>query len=266
MNSLVVLNYHGIESAPGEYPWSKEEHIYVIAKAQWIFQMDEIFRRGFSTLSLKEANVWLEGQSVLQNPLMLTFDDGLVSHYEHALPILKKLSLKAVFFVSAGFVGQKGFMNWSELKGLIQQGFEVGSHGLNHVPLTDLPEAEILRELEESKKMLEDRLGTAVSSFSVPRGFFRPQIQELASKAGYQFLFTSRFDVNMSGQNPLSLNRLAIRPDLSLERFCSWIHGRLGAKRFFEKIKQSTRETLSPAIYMAASRAVNHLKSMGGWR
>jgi Polysaccharide deacetylase. len=49
-------------------------------------------------------------------------------------------------------------MNWEELSFLVKEGVEIGSHTLTHPFLTKIPPAEARREIEDSKKLLEDKL------------------------------------------------------------------------------------------------------------
>jgi peptidoglycan/xylan/chitin deacetylase (PgdA/CDA1 family) len=65
--------------------------------------------------------------------LLLTFDDGLLSQYQNALPVLSELGLPAVFFVLPGFAdGVHRYMGIRELQLLAQAGFEVEAHTCNH--------------------------------------------------------------------------------------------------------------------------------------
>lgn len=43
----------------------------------------------------------LAGGELPPNPVLLTFDDGLADHYQNALPIMKQVGARAVFFVNA---------------------------------------------------------------------------------------------------------------------------------------------------------------------
>src|SRR6478752_4779892 len=52
----------------------------------------------------------------------------------------------------------------TELRELAAMGVEIGSHTVTHPVLTTLDEQCIFRELDESKKILEDQLGRPVTS------------------------------------------------------------------------------------------------------
>jgi Predicted xylanase/chitin deacetylase len=82
-------------------------------------------------------------------------------------------------------------MNWEELSFLVKEGVEIGSHTLTHPFLTKIPPAEARREIEDSKKLLEDKLGVEVKGFCYPYGDHNREVVEMVKKAGYQYAFTT---------------------------------------------------------------------------
>jgi len=162
--------------------------------------------------------------------------------------------MKGIFLVSAGLIGQGQLMNWSQLKSLIAEGFEIGSHGLKHQPLSNITHHELWKELHKSKSILEDKLGVKITSFSVPRGYYQDRIREVALEVGYQFVFTSRFDINSDGADRFRLNRIAIKHGLRPERFLKLVQGQLGYKRTIEKLKETARNYIKPSFYDALAK------------
>lgn len=251
MNQLPILGYHGIEARENRYTWLKEEKIYVLSLDVFDRQLAKTSQDGFVSLSLDEMENWLEGKSVLQKPVVFTFDDGHASHFEYVAPILKRKNLKAVFFVPVSLIDQKEHMSWLQLKELIREGFEIGSHGFRHIPLSNLSHHELWKELQKSKATLEDKLGVPIKSFSVPRGFYQLRIREFAMELGYRFVFTSRFDLNSKGQDPWRLNRLALKRDTSFGDFGRYLQGDLGYRRMIERAKETARRFMKPSFYDA---------------
>jgi len=246
---LPVLGYHGFESRPGEYEWVDADKPYVIPVEGFEAQLDRIVNDEFTSFSLSDLQQWLSAKASHERPVMITFDDGHISHYEHVAPHLKKKGLKAIFFISAGLVGHKGLMNWSQIKELVADGFEIGSHGLRHIPLTNLRHQDLWKELQRSKMILEDNLGIEIKAFSVPRGYYQFRVRDVALDLGYRFMFTSRFDLNVPAQDRLRLCRLAIQRKTSMEQFARLIHGHLGGTKVIEEAKETARRYLSPSIY-----------------
>ena len=251
MTLLPVLTYHGIECASGEYGWTAPEKPYGVSVSVFEKQVKLIVDSGFQSLALDETGKWLSGKRTYHRPILITFDDGHLSHYEHAAAYLKKNKVKAVFFISAGLVGKKNQMNWTQLKELVRDGFEIGSHGLTHIPLTNLPAEELKYELKGSKDLIERKLAIEVKGFSVPRGFYSASLSRAAEEAGYHFVFTSEFDLNSVGGSPLGLKRLVVTRGISFEAFDNMIYGTLGSKRYFERAKAAARGFVKPEFYDA---------------
>jgi peptidoglycan/xylan/chitin deacetylase (PgdA/CDA1 family) len=67
----------------------------------------------------------------------------------------------------------------------IATGFEIGSHTLNHIPLTTVSDERAWLEISEGKAWLEDVLGKAVSSFCYPRGKYTRKIVNMVERAGF---------------------------------------------------------------------------------
>lgn len=260
---LAIFNYHGIQTDAGTYPFAPEELAYVLPADAFRRQISSLGAFGFTTIDEKELQSWFDYSSWIKKPAMLTFDDGHVSHFDLAAPFLKEHGMKGIFFISSGLTGTDRYMTWDQVRQLAADGFDIGSHGLNHVPLTGLSEARISEEIEGSKKTIEDKLGRAVMSFSVPRGFFHSRIQDFARRAGYRFVFTSEFGVNFRSVYPLQIRRMAVRNDTSNAEFCRWLEGRIDASIQLEHFKQKIRNTVPPAFYdrlVEIKRRIEQLK------
>lgn len=147
----------------------------------------------------------------------LTFDDGHISNFEHALPILQSRGMKAQFFITVGWTGHKsGYMGWQELRTLHAAGQSIGAHGWTHTLLTHCGEKELLDELGRARLMLEDKLGAPITTMSLPGGRYNRHVLAACQQAGYTQIYTS-----IPRSEPMSLGltigRLNIRKDMKLE-------------------------------------------------
>lgn len=253
MNGLAILNYHGIESPGKGRPSPAADALYTLPFAGFERQLDFLVAAGFVSLSLEGLARWREGSSEPVKPILLTFDDGLASHYDLAAPALRRRSLRAIFFVSTALVGHEDHMAWTHLKDLVRHGFEIGSHGARHIPLSRLSPKELAEEIGGSKRTLEDKLGIPIEGFSVPKGFFHRRIAEAAKTFGYRFVFTSRWGLNAMGEDPLRLKRLALRRWMSFEEFRRMVYGHLGMRHATERLKERLRDAVAPELYETLS-------------
>lgn len=94
---LSILNYHRVH--PEVDPINPGE----IDVQIFTWQM-ELIANNFNVLTVGEAaDLLLKGQ-LPDRALCITFDDGYADNVEIALPILKKFSLRATFFIATGFL------------------------------------------------------------------------------------------------------------------------------------------------------------------
>jgi len=120
----------------------------------------------------------------------LTVDDGLASDWRLA-EFCDARGLKLTTFVSPQLVGRPGYLSWYEIGNLQRCGHLIGSHGLNHIRLGNLGQAELQREILESKSQLEDRLGVTVTKFAYPGGVQNWRVRRAVLQAGYFEAFST---------------------------------------------------------------------------
>jgi peptidoglycan/xylan/chitin deacetylase (PgdA/CDA1 family) len=123
----------------------------------------------------------------------LSFDDGFRNNLTNALPILRKLSIPAIFFVPSAIVGADydcvrdyclnvthyraviEMMGWDDLKAILDAGYEVGSHTRTHARFSVISgdESRLEDEIVGSKHDLEKALRYECRFISWPYGQVR---------------------------------------------------------------------------------------------
>ena len=129
---------------------------------------------------------------------IVTADDGWKSFAENAVPEFVRNKIPLTIFVIASRLG-KGIddieddriINEDELRKLVAQNVNIGSHTANHVMMTALTEAGAWRELVSSREKLSAMAGTPIDSFCFPYGEYSLELADLARTAGYKRVFTS---------------------------------------------------------------------------
>jgi len=218
VSSPIVLMYHGIRASDADLPPGREpgSALYDVGVDMFRRQMDWLCKQGVFVSSLV-GRTDMEGN----RQLVLTFDDGEMNNFTVAWPVLKACHFPAYFFVTASRIGQPGYMNWDQLRELQDNGMSIGSHGMRHQILTGLSPQETVRELQESKRMLEENMHITIDCFSIPRGFVNRFIVEKAREAGYRYIFTSRPTAEFEG----CVGRVPVKASWSMERFRQAVDG-----------------------------------------
>ena len=77
--------------------------------------------------------------------VILAFDDAWKSQFTFAKPILDKYGFKGSFFIVCNYVGKTpDRMTWDDVQTLEKQGHDIESHSMNHIPLDDLSQQQII--------------------------------------------------------------------------------------------------------------------------
>jgi peptidoglycan/xylan/chitin deacetylase (PgdA/CDA1 family) len=176
------------------------------------------------------ASCWREHRMPPRRAVVITFDDGFRDCIEFALPVLRRHRFPAVFYLVAGLVGQTSrwmahpagelpLFDWTAARALQTAGMQCGAHSMSHLALGECPASETRRELIESRKLLEDRLGCAVQHLAYPYGSVTRAVRDLSEEAGYLSACTTEKRLAAAADDPLLLPRVTIYGGESLLDF-----------------------------------------------
>ena len=156
-----------------------------------------------------------------QRKILLTIDDGLLSFYENAWPILKSKKIPFILFVSTREIGRFNYMNWSQIKELASENFVViGNHSHSHEYLVDDLPSTIKKDILNSIKILEKNLGKKSKFFSYPFGEYSLQFKKIIKDYGFEFAFGQHSGVIDETKDFFELPRFPINEKYgNIERF-----------------------------------------------
>jgi len=127
------------------------------------------------------------------NNFYVSFDDGYLDNLIIAAPLLSEHKIPFTVFVATDFINKKKFCSDSDLRELLAMpGASIGCHGASHIPLFNLPDARLQKEIVDSKKKLEDIVSSEINLFSYPHGVIPENAKYWLESAGYKFAYTSR--------------------------------------------------------------------------
>lgn len=117
----------------------------------------------------------------------ITFDDGFRDNLTVALPLLEQFNLPATVFVTAGFVGQTGYLTAAEVGTLAAHPLiTIGAHGVTHQHFTSLTPAQARHELTQARQELEGYAGRRVDLQAWPFGSCNAALERLSAECGYR--------------------------------------------------------------------------------
>ena len=142
-------------------------------------------------LSVDEFDRQLSDSNAL-GAARLTFDDGGVSFYTIVADRLEASGMHAYCFVTTDCIGRAGFLDASQIRDLDRRGHVIGTHSVSHpTRFNALSPEDMVGEWAISRSRLEDVLGHAVTTGSVPGGYFSKDVGRAAAESGLFLLFNS---------------------------------------------------------------------------
>jgi peptidoglycan/xylan/chitin deacetylase (PgdA/CDA1 family) len=178
-----VLMYHVIASPPSS---AQLPELYVDPKT-FDAQMESLKQKGYTGVSLNQVyDAWFKGGELPEKPVVVSFDDGYRSQYVYARPELRKLGWPGVLSVIAGRVGQPNAeLSVAMVQNMIDNGWELDSHTINHVDVSQASGSQLQQEVAGSRRMLQQRFHQPVNFFCYPSGRYDDQAIQAVRAAGY---------------------------------------------------------------------------------
>jgi peptidoglycan/xylan/chitin deacetylase (PgdA/CDA1 family) len=180
-------------------------------------QMKYLKDNGYHSVTPDDLLAFLQYRKALPaKSVMITMDDGFRSVYGIAYPIMKKYGFTATLFIYTDYVGVSGSaITWDQLREMKAAGFSVGSHTVSHSNLTKKAEGEsdqdflarIRKELNESKAIIDKKLGQDTIILAYPFGSCDQRVTEYTKQAGYKMAMTVKRGGNAFFNSPLALKR-----------------------------------------------------------
>ena len=200
-----ILMYH-VVSAP--QPGVPYPGLYT-PKGVFAAQMRALEGKGYHGVTLKQVDdYWTRGYALPRKPIVVSFDDGYLSHYTHARAVLKAVGWPGVLNLAVQNV-KPGDLTAPQVRALIADGWEVDSHTISHADLTILPEAQLRQELVGSRAYLRRRFHVPANYFCYPAGRYDARVVAAVKAAGYRLATTTQPGLAEPGSR-LTLNRIRI--------------------------------------------------------
>ena len=218
---LDILAYHHIADSEGSDT--------TISPGRFDEQMSALLGAGYNTVSVGQILDFVErGIALPEKAVLITFDDGYLSNYEFALPILEKYGMKALVSpigISMGTDRYRDtdlvdlpYFGWEEAQEMIGSGvFELGCHTYDmHIyppaepdpdscrqGITRLPGeseqdyiAALRSDIETFFYIYENNLGELPVAFAFPYGKHEQTAEAILLDYGFKITFTTQPGAN----------------------------------------------------------------------
>jgi peptidoglycan/xylan/chitin deacetylase (PgdA/CDA1 family) len=200
MTVPMVLLYHVVLPCPANA--DEEERGLFVHPDSFASQMEDLYQRGFRSLTLAQFRSAVDGNGGGAKGFLLTFDDAYSHVTATVTPMLERFGFTAVMFAPWHHLG--GLNDWDnghphlaqleiatagQLKAMDDNGWEIASHGTRHLDLSTVSASDRLADLTRARERLSDLVGRPVIDLAYPYGACNPAVRDDASKAGYDAAF-----------------------------------------------------------------------------
>ncbi|HYB27427.1 MAG TPA: polysaccharide deacetylase family protein [Solirubrobacteraceae bacterium] len=192
----VILGYHGIGTA------QRRDDVFrlLVSPAQFTLHLRLLSAAGFRFVTVAELADQLGADAPPPGLAAISFDDGMRDNFTTALPILRRLGIRATVYVAAGLIG--GYSPWiatgpaaeilreDEIRGLADEGWEIGAHTMTHPDMSVLDYEQCTAEIERGRETLEEITGQQTLTFAYPFGRYGPEAIAAVRTAGFRAAVT----------------------------------------------------------------------------
>ena len=224
-----------------QYGYSLDYNLTLLS-SEFRKQLEYLQVNGFKTITLQTLyNYYYYNTYIPKKPIILSFDDGRLSAYKYAIPILMQFKDTADFNIITGFLDTSkrnyNYMTWNDLKNMIKDGMEIESHTVTHLALGTLSKPLMTYQVLLSKTSLEKRLNVPIQFIAYPAGSpYRnadiPKEQELQTILNKYDYIGGLLDMNYNRnvqnlKNRFKLYRVRDSGNISLQGFINLVSSKL---------------------------------------
>ena len=254
---IISLMYHRFEE--NKYPSTNirikdfSEHIKIIEQNNITFVNPKNFEKNIKNKKLKRK-------------ILLTIDDGFLSFYKNAWPILKEKKIPFILFVSTREVGAYNYMTWDQIKKISKEDFvEIGNHSHTHEYLADESNDLIREDIAKSISIFKKNLGKNSVFFSYPFGEYSNDFKKIIEDFGFKYAFGQHSGVIDETKDFYELPRYPINEKYGeINRFKSLTKTLpFKYKKIYPEEKYLVQAKNPPKVKIEFYENIKNLKSVG---
>ncbi|MCS6835061.1 MAG: polysaccharide deacetylase family protein [Anaerolineae bacterium] len=222
-----ILMYHYVGSLPPNA--DQYRTALTISASMFRDHLRYLAEEGYSTISLYDLDEALNaGYPLPPKPIILTFDDGYIDHYENVFPALQEFGFTGTFFIITGFADEnkRGHLSWPQIIEMGQAGMSMEAHTKSHVELDKRSYDFLVYQMLGSIESLEAYLGRPARMFSYPVGRYDDLTLLVASQANIRRAVTTQNGQVHTTDNRLELPRLRISNMTGVAALAQMLQGR----------------------------------------
>lgn len=180
-----------------------------ISPADFRAHLEYLRTDGFSVIALDTMlDAITKGDELPDKAVAITFDDGYISIYDTAFPMLQEYGYPFTLFLSTGPINnaQHGYISWAQIREMSDAGVIIANHMVEHPYMltrnaneSDQEWIERLRlELLQAERDILEHTGQSHKYLAYPFGEFDKAIKDMLAEEGFIGLAQNSGAVNQS--------------------------------------------------------------------
>ncbi len=232
-DTVPVLMYHHMLSKKDQSQYAT--NTIVTFAEDFEEQLRWLKTEGYQSISPDELVAWFYDDAPLpKKAVMLTFDDGYMSNYIYAYPLLKQYGFSAVIFSVTGKISeqpvafQANQVNMLDAESMLAGGdvfyYASHTHDLHtlhgkHSALVDASASTVQADITQSLQALQAYPSVAPAVFSYPYGNYSDAVIDVLKQNGIRLAFRATKGKLTRKSDPYALPRYPVSYKVSFNTF-----------------------------------------------
>ncbi len=232
-----------------------DRHRFCVHKEDFELQLKLLDWLDMTPITFQDYSLYRAGRLTLPKyPVIITFDDGYLDTYRHAVPLLNKYGMNATFFIVGNRELQSNvwdqnngeeavpIINDRQIRSLLGQGHEIGAHSMNHYNLVGIKPEKAWEEISFSKTVLQNVTSKEINTFAYPYGFHNKSVRNMVEKAGYDYGCGVQSDPFSFESKPYNIKRIEIHNRVNSIGFLQRLSGHFD---YYDWLKWKSKKVMS---------------------
>ena len=228
--TVSVLCYHNLATTE-EKKLFPEESDWTITVDNFKEHLEYLKKHDYKTLTMNEFIEWKQGKRKLPyKSVLITFDDGFLSNYHYAFPLLKEYEMNATVFVVGNLIEASSGGKWTGniktymTKEMIQNleneypNIEIYSHSYNlhYIGSVDQDISVLEEDIEAFNNFYKE-----TKIYCYPNGLYSENMKQALKNKGYKIAFKYGADYKKASRNDddFEIPRLNVSHGMNVNKF-----------------------------------------------
>lgn len=186
-----ILMYHSVSDSTA---------FFSVPPKEFERQMVYLARKKYRVIALSDLITMMKQGEDIGGCVAITFDDGYEDFLINALPILRKYTFQATLFLATGLLGSirrttnettPALMMKEEAEKICKEkNIHCMPHTVSHPDLSKVSVEEAIREIEHSRRDVENVSGVEAKIFAYPKGRYTDEVVGYLRKNGWDAAVT----------------------------------------------------------------------------